>query len=266
MVNYQSGGNYEPDLARVYQQQFGAAAGNYAVSGVHAGGPNLDAMVERAALRGTSACSTSAAARATPRSRFATHGARGRRARPDPRRCSTRPRVWPRERGLSNVWFKRGRAEALPFPDGSFDVVTSRFCAHHYADAARATREAARVLRRGGQLLLVDSYSPEDGVQDTFLNAIEVLRDPRTCATTACRSGARMFADAGSAADAGRAAGRARLEFESGSRARHAALARGGLRALIDAAPPRCARRSSCRRRPATTASMPVALVEGLRL
>ena len=38
--------------------------------------------------------------------------------------------------------------------------------------------EAARVLRPGGRLLLVDSVAPADAAQDTYLNAIELLRDP----------------------------------------------------------------------------------------
>ena len=66
----------------------------------------------------------------------------------------------------------------LPFRGESFDVVTCRVCAHRFADAAAAVGEAARVLRPGGKLLLVDSVAPEDPAQDTFLNCIEVLRDP----------------------------------------------------------------------------------------
>jgi ubiquinone/menaquinone biosynthesis C-methylase UbiE len=39
-------------------------------------------------------------------------------------------------------------AEALPFPDGSFDVVACRIAAHHFSDVAAAVREMARVTRR----------------------------------------------------------------------------------------------------------------------
>jgi ubiquinone/menaquinone biosynthesis C-methylase UbiE len=82
------------------------------------------------------------------------------------------------ERGLANVRFREGDAAQLPFADGAFDVVTSRLSAHHYARPESAVREAARVLRPGGRLLLVDSVAPADPSQDTFLNAIELLRDP----------------------------------------------------------------------------------------
>jgi SAM-dependent methyltransferase len=82
------------------------------------------------------------------------------------------------ERGLANVRFREGDVARLPFADAAFDVVTSRLSAHHYAHPDAAVREVARVLRPGGRLLLVDSVAPADPAQDTFLNAIEVLRDP----------------------------------------------------------------------------------------
>jgi SAM-dependent methyltransferase len=38
-------------------------------------------------------------------------------------------------------------AEHLPFADGSFDAVTCRLAAHHFADVAQAVREMARVAK-----------------------------------------------------------------------------------------------------------------------
>ena len=43
-----------------------------------------------------------------------------------------------------------GDAEALPFPDGSFDLVSSNGVLHHTPDTVQALREARRVLARGG--------------------------------------------------------------------------------------------------------------------
>jgi len=45
-----------------------------------------------------------------------------------------------------------GVAESLPFPDGAFDAVASRFALMFFADRRRALREALRVLRPGGRL------------------------------------------------------------------------------------------------------------------
>ena len=82
------------------------------------------------------------------------------------------------ERGIANVSFTRATAEALPFPDASFDVAISRFSIHHWPQPEPAFREIGRVVRPGGRLALVDMLAPEDGPLDTFLNAVELLRDP----------------------------------------------------------------------------------------
>lgn len=46
-------------------------------------------------------------------------------------------------------------AESLPFPDASFDVVTSFGVLHHTPDTAKALREVARVLKPGGTTYLM---------------------------------------------------------------------------------------------------------------
>ena len=51
-----------------------------------------------------------------------------------------------------NVTLHEGIAEELPFPDGSFDLVTAYSVLHHLADHRPALAEAARVLRPGGVL------------------------------------------------------------------------------------------------------------------
>ena len=50
-------------------------------------------------------------------------------------------------------------AQAMPFPDGSFDLVVSNVCLHNIYDAEerkKALSEIARVLRVGGEALLSD--------------------------------------------------------------------------------------------------------------
>jgi SAM-dependent methyltransferase len=51
-----------------------------------------------------------------------------------------------------NVTLHEGVAEALPFPDSTFDLVTAYSVFHHLADHRPALVEAARVLRPGGVL------------------------------------------------------------------------------------------------------------------
>jgi SAM-dependent methyltransferase len=58
-------------------------------------------------------------------------------------------------RALRNVGFCVADAEALPFPDRSFDVVSSRFGVMFFPQQARAFRECRRVLKTGGRVAFV---------------------------------------------------------------------------------------------------------------
>jgi ubiquinone/menaquinone biosynthesis C-methylase UbiE len=50
--------------------------------------------------------------------------------------------------------FVEARAEAIPFPDASFDFVACTVAFHHFEDKERACDEIARVMRPGGCLEL----------------------------------------------------------------------------------------------------------------
>jgi SAM-dependent methyltransferase len=62
-------------------------------------------------------------------------------------------------------------AEALPFDDASFDVVTCRRAAHHFSDPGKAVGEMARVSR--DLVLLQDALYENESVEEA-----ERLRDP----------------------------------------------------------------------------------------
>ena len=51
-------------------------------------------------------------------------------------------------------------AEGLPLPEASVDLVLTCLSLHHWKDRAQGLREAARVLRPGGQLCLADITVP----------------------------------------------------------------------------------------------------------
>jgi SAM-dependent methyltransferase len=60
------------------------------------------------------------------------------------------------ESGLDNVEVRRGTAQALPLEEASVDVVISNGVLNLVQDKERAFGEIARVLRRGGRLMLAD--------------------------------------------------------------------------------------------------------------
>jgi SAM-dependent methyltransferase len=62
-------------------------------------------------------------------------------------------------------------ADHLPFEDGSFDVVTCRIAAHHFADVRAAVQEMARVSNR--LLVIEDNLFRGEHVEEA-----ERLRDP----------------------------------------------------------------------------------------
>jgi ubiquinone/menaquinone biosynthesis C-methylase UbiE len=63
------------------------------------------------------------------------------------------------------IVFKNGIVEALPFPDGQFDVVLSTVMLHHLGPKARqlCAQEVRRVLKPGGRVFAVDFARPAEG-------------------------------------------------------------------------------------------------------
>jgi ubiquinone/menaquinone biosynthesis C-methylase UbiE len=82
-----------------------------------------------------------------------------------------------RERGLSELSTRQGPVESLPFESDSFDLVVTRFSAHHWLDMGAAVAEMARVLKPGCPLVVIDVVAPEVPLYDTVLQTIEILRD-----------------------------------------------------------------------------------------
>ncbi len=81
-------------------------------------------------------------------------------------------------RGLPNIDTRRAAAESLPFETATFDVVATRFSAHHWHAFAEGIAEMARVLKPGGLALMSDVVSPGVSLLDTWLQTLELLRDP----------------------------------------------------------------------------------------
>lgn len=83
-----------------------------------------------------------------------------------------------KERGQQNVRFQQGNAEALPFDDDAFELVTCRAAFHHFSRPARVLSEMARVIAGGGRVLVADLLGSEDPERAELHDRIERLCDP----------------------------------------------------------------------------------------
>jgi ubiquinone/menaquinone biosynthesis C-methylase UbiE len=74
--------------------------------------------------------------------------------------------------------FRMGVIEALPYPDTSFDVVTSSLMMHHLPEQlkVKGLAEIYRVLKPGGRLLIADMISPKVSGHQRILTSIALHR------------------------------------------------------------------------------------------
>jgi ubiquinone/menaquinone biosynthesis C-methylase UbiE len=94
------------------------------------------------------------------------------------------------QRGLSNVTFQQADAHELPFPDNSFDCITSRLGIMFFSDLPRALSEMRRVLKPSGRaILLVWGPMDQPYFQTTIGAILRMLPE-----ASVPESGRKMFA------------------------------------------------------------------------
>ena len=76
--------------------------------------------------------------------------------------------------GLTNVQFRQGDVGALPFEDGSFDLVLSLNGFHAFPDKDAAFRETLRVLKPGGIFCGCSYIAEQNKRTDLFINHLYV--------------------------------------------------------------------------------------------
>lgn len=168
------------EASQIHQRvnaQFGAAAAAYSSSLVHSDPAALRRVVELTGPQPADVVLDIATGTGNTALALAPHVARVIAYDMTPEMLAETARL-AAARGLANVATRQGTAEALPFPDATFDIVTVRQAPHHFADVRAAVREMARVAKSGARVLFVDSTSPEDASLDRQWNHIEKLRDP----------------------------------------------------------------------------------------
>ncbi len=165
------------DVRDQVRRRFSDVAANYRTSKVHAVGDDLDLMVASSALKPESVILDAGCGAGHTSLAFAPRVARV-IACDFTAAMLEQVETLARERGVHNVAAQLADVERLPFPAHSFDLVVTRYSAHHWPHPQRALAEFRRLLKPGGGLLISDIVAPEDYAQDTFLQAIELLRDP----------------------------------------------------------------------------------------
>jgi demethylmenaquinone methyltransferase/2-methoxy-6-polyprenyl-1,4-benzoquinol methylase len=69
---------------------------------------------------------------------------------------------------VGNIEFVQANAEALPFPDNSFDCITIAFGLRNVTNKDKALASMYRVLKPGGQLMVLEFSKPADWLAKTY--------------------------------------------------------------------------------------------------
>jgi ubiquinone/menaquinone biosynthesis C-methylase UbiE len=168
--------NEETMAKSLVQEQFGATARSYLTSKPHAQGKSLDRLVELTRPQPDWHVLDVATGAGHTAYAFAPHVARV-WATDITEEMLSLVREQADKRGFANLRIAYAKAEALPFEDGTFDLVTCRIAPHHFASIARFLDETRRVLKPSGTFALVENVVPEGSVGD-YMNAFERFRDP----------------------------------------------------------------------------------------
>lgn len=79
-----------------------------------------------------------------------------------------RGRAFVQRGGIENLRFQKGIAQEIPFEDESFDIVSSRYAFHHFADPKPVLSEMVRVCKPDGHLIIVDIVVPEESTAAAY--------------------------------------------------------------------------------------------------
>jgi ubiquinone/menaquinone biosynthesis C-methylase UbiE len=160
----------------IVQEQFGKTAAHYLTSKPHAKGKSLERLVDLTQPQKDWRALDVATGGGHVAYTFAPHVARV-WATDITQEMLDMVKGEAEKRGLANVRTTYAKAEALPFEDESFELITCRIAPHHFDSIPQFLAEVHRVLRKGGVFALVDNVVPPGSVGD-YVNAFERLRDP----------------------------------------------------------------------------------------
>lgn len=180
-----------PDDVR---SRFAPVAANYSRSTFHAGKRGLEEVVELAEPKAGEVALDVATGTGNGAFALATACRRVTGLDLTPEMLAEARRV-AAERAIDNVDWVLADAEALPFPEASFDIYMVRAAPHHFPNLAVALREAGRVLKPGGRACLIDC-APPAAARDV-LHDVEVGRDPSHVLSRTVDEWTRLLDEAG---------------------------------------------------------------------
>jgi ubiquinone/menaquinone biosynthesis C-methylase UbiE len=228
-------------IKNLVQSQFGAVAERYVTSAIHARGGDLARMIELAQPRGDERMLDIATGGGHTALAFAPYVREVVATDLTPRMLEV-AEAFIRQQGAANVSFQVADAEALPFADADFDIVTTRIAPHHFPNPRQYVREVARVLRPGRLFVLDDNMAPDDQELDLFMNRFEQWRDPSHVRNHSVEEWREWMQDAGLHIEHIEPLQVKRYEFANWTeQMRMPTAERDALEAWLIAAPPHCA-------------------------
>ena len=165
------------DIKQHVQSQFDQVAANYRTSAVHAGGEDLRQMIEHTPITPDTIVLDAGCGAGHTALAFAPH-VKEVTAYDFTASMLEQVQQLATERNIPNVITQEGDVESLPFDNNTFDIVATRYSAHHWLNPEIALSEFKRVLKPNGTFIISDIMAHEDYAQDTFLQTLELLRDP----------------------------------------------------------------------------------------
>jgi ubiquinone/menaquinone biosynthesis C-methylase UbiE len=159
------------------RERFGKFAQRYVSSQTHAQGPDLDRLTALAGAQEHERALDIATGGGHTALRLASVAAQVVAVDITPEML-TNAQEFLVSQGVRNVRFVAADAEALPFTDETYDLVTCRIAPHHFPHCSRFVQESARVLEADGLLVVQDHLLPEDDDAAQHIETFEKLRDP----------------------------------------------------------------------------------------
>jgi ubiquinone/menaquinone biosynthesis C-methylase UbiE len=164
--------------SKAVQQQFDPKAQAYLESPVHAAGPDLQAAHDKVRQCLSADAQVLDVGTGAGHLSFALAPAAARVVALDPSPGMLQTvRAAAAARGLTHIETCEASAIALPFAAASFDLVATRYSAHHWLEVPEALLEMRRVVKPDGFILVIDLLGEAHPLVDTHLQSIELLRD-----------------------------------------------------------------------------------------